>query len=94
MRVHALSQENVYWRQFALSYDRKQFSRFMSANPGLAAGGTNGKDAPEASSKEAGLMPAGSSTPGMSKGPDGGGTVNGLEKKDAEEGGAWWNVAK
>jgi hypothetical protein len=30
----------------------------------------------------------------MSKGPDGGGTVNGLEKKDAEEGGAWWNVAK
>ncbi|WRT68292.1 uncharacterized protein IL334_005268 [Kwoniella shivajii] len=33
VRLQAISQENVYWRQFALEHDRRRFQSFMSTNP-------------------------------------------------------------
>jgi hypothetical protein len=68
----------------------------MSANPGLAVGGTGTTqmDNPEGLPKESGKLSAGSPTPGISNGADGGGAVNGLKRMEAEEGGTWWNVAK
>jgi hypothetical protein len=37
----ALAQENVYWRQFALSYDRREYRNFLGTKPFKDANGSD-----------------------------------------------------
>ncbi|WWC90815.1 uncharacterized protein L201_005752 [Kwoniella dendrophila CBS 6074] len=41
VRLQALTQENVYWRQFALEHDRRRFKSYMNTKPFKNSDGTD-----------------------------------------------------